>query len=214
MKGLTVEDIISIYGKNVKEVKAFNEGKRTAVGDFLQIEPVAFTLADEKDVLRIYVDEESAAASLDGTLQDVKKPEEDGRKKAIRRSRKLVYFFADFMLQEEEKARQEATAIEKIMKEAEGSGATVCAVSCAYNNIRCMHDCMKTANDVVEYLANEENDVEDWQLAAINAMYETCNNLETGSAVVPFDLPYAIKGLLLQWDDGKSDAGLMLEAIR
>lgn len=90
MKGLTVENIISIYGKNAKEVKVFNEGKRAAVGNFLQIEPVAFALAAEKDVLRIYVDEESIAASLDGTLQDAK-PEEEGRKKAIKRTRNLVY---------------------------------------------------------------------------------------------------------------------------
>lgn len=138
----------------------------------------------------------------------------ENREKAIKRTRKLVYFFADFMLQEEEAGRREKAEIEKMMKEAEDSGKVVYAVSCAENNIRCMHDCMKAANDVVKYLANEENEVEDWQLAAINAMYETCNNTEEGKAVVPFDLPYAIKGLLLQWDDEKSNAGLMLEAIK
>lgn len=197
MKGLTVENIISIYGKNAKEVKVFNEGKRTTVGDFLQIEPAAFALADEKDVLRIYVDERSVATSLDGTLQDVK-PEEDGRKKAIKRTRNMVYCFADFMLKEEEEAEKEKAEIEKIMKEAKASGRIACVVSCAENNIRCMHDCMKAANDVVDYLTNKENEVEEWQIAAINAMYDTCKTMEPGQTVIPYDLPYAIKGLLLQ----------------
>lgn len=225
MSKLTVESIIRIYGSKVKEVKVFNEKKRTQAENFLQIEPVAFALADEPDVLRIYVDKESAEASLDGTLQDseqgteeaqeAKKEEaENGRKKAIKRTQKLVYYFADFMLQEEEAGNREKAEIEKMMKEAEDSDKVVCAVSCAENNIRCMHDCMKAANDVVKFLADKENEVEEWQIAAINAMYDTCNTMEEGHAVIPFDLPYAIKGLLLQWDDEQSSAGLMLEAIK
>lgn len=125
MSKLTVESIIRIYGSKVKEVKVFNEKKRAQAENFLQIEPVAFALADEPDVLRIYVDKESAEASLDGTLQDseqgteeaqeVKKEEaEDGRKKAIKRTQKLVYYFADFMLQEEEAGHREKAEIEKM----------------------------------------------------------------------------------------------------
>ena len=57
---------------------------------------------------------------------------------------------------------------------------------------------MKAANDVVDYLTNKENKVEEWQIAAINAMYDTCKTMEPGQTVIPYDLPYAIKGLLLQ----------------
>lgn len=71
MSKLTVESIINIYGSGVKEIKAYNEAKRTKVEDFLQIEPVAFSLSDEPDVLRIYIDKESATASLDGTLEEI-----------------------------------------------------------------------------------------------------------------------------------------------
>lgn len=67
---LTVESIINIYGSKVKEIKAYNEAKRTKVEEFLQVEPVAFALSDEPDVLRIYIDKESAEASLDGTLKE------------------------------------------------------------------------------------------------------------------------------------------------
>ena len=76
-----------------------------------------------------------------------------------------------------------------------------------------MHDCMKAANEVVKFLKDKENEVEEWQLAAINAMYDTCNTMEEGQVTIPFDLPYAIKGLLLQWDNEESSAGLMLEAV-
>lgn len=65
---LTVENIIRIYGKQVKEVKVFYKKYRVPQEAFLQDEPVAFALSDEPDVLRIYIDKESTKASLEGTL--------------------------------------------------------------------------------------------------------------------------------------------------
>ena len=64
MGKLTVESIINIYGSGVKEIKTYNEAKRAKTEEFLQVEPVAFSLSDEPDVLRIYIDKESAAACL------------------------------------------------------------------------------------------------------------------------------------------------------
>lgn len=69
MGKLTVESIINIYGSGVKEIKTYNEAKRAKTEEFLQVEPVAFGLSDEPDVLRIYIDKESTEASLDGTLE-------------------------------------------------------------------------------------------------------------------------------------------------
>ena len=37
-----------------------------------------------------------------------------------------------------------------------------------------------------------ENDVEEWQIAGINAMFDQCNE----ERIIPYDLPTAIKGLL------------------
>lgn len=133
----------------------------------------------------------------------------ESREKAIKRTKQLVYYFADFMLEEEEKGKKQRVEFEK----AQAAGEAVIMVSCAENNIRCMHDCMKAANEVVKFLKDKENEVEEWQLAAINAMYDTCNTMEEGQVTIPFDLPYAIKGLLLQWDNEESSAGLMLEAV-
>ena len=70
MSKLTVESIINIYGSGVKEIKTYNEAKRAKTEEFLQVEPVAFSLSDEPDVLRIYIDKESTEASLDGTLEE------------------------------------------------------------------------------------------------------------------------------------------------
>lgn len=76
MSKLTVENIICIYGGRVKEVKTYSEARRAKTEDFLQIEPVAFALSDEPDVLRIYVDKKSAEASLDGTLEEYEEQQE------------------------------------------------------------------------------------------------------------------------------------------
>lgn len=133
----------------------------------------------------------------------------ENREKAIKRTKQLVYYFADFMLEEEEIGKKQRAEFEK----AQAAGEAVIMVSCTENNIRCMHDCMKAANEVVKFLKDKENEVEEWQLAAINAMYDTCNTMEEGQVTIPFDLPYAIKGLLLQWDNEESSAGLMLEAV-
>lgn len=131
------------------------------------------------------------------------------REKAIKRTRQLVCYFAEFMLEEEEKGAKQRAEFEK----AKAEGKPVIMVSCAENNIRCMHNCMKAASEVVKFLSDKENEVEEWQLAAINAMYETCNTMEEGHVTIPFDLPYAIKGLLLQWGEKESTAGIMMEAM-
>lgn len=68
MSKLTVESIIGIYGNAVKEIKVYHKIKRVAINDFLQADPVAFSLSDEPDVLNIYVDKESRDASIDGKL--------------------------------------------------------------------------------------------------------------------------------------------------
>lgn len=124
MSKLTVESIIRIYGSKVKEVKVFNEKKRAQAENFLQIEPVAFALADEPDVLRIYVDKESAEASLDGTLQDDIEPEtqpittEGGTVKTI--------------LLEDEKAIELYYKLHKCLKKAMGNEEKL---GCHVNNI-------------------------------------------------------------------------------
>ena len=65
-------------------------------------------------------------------------------------------------------------------------------VSTAGNNASVMKDCMKEAREAAEFLRDMENDVEAWQLAGINAMFDQCSR----ESIVPYDLPAAVKGLL------------------
>ena len=55
-----------------------------------------------------------------------------------------------------------------------------------------MKSCMKEAREAAEFLRDEKNDIEEWQLAGINAMFDQCNK----ENMVPYDMPTAIKGLL------------------
>ena len=84
--------------------------------------------------------------------------------------------------------KKEKEAFEK----AKEAGELVVMISTAENNARVMKSCMKEAREAAEFLRDEKNDVEEWQLAGINAMFDQCNK----ENMVPYDMPTAIKGLL------------------
>ena len=79
----------------------------------------------------------------------------------------------------------------------EKPGELIIRVSAHCNNARVMKNCMKAARDAVNYLRNKNNDIDEWQIAGIDAMFDQCDR----EGMVAFDLPYAIKGILLQWDE-------------
>lgn len=114
----------------------------------------------------------------------------ESRQKAIKRMYKLVYWFADEMLKEEDAEEREAAEFKR-QCEAE-PGKLQCRVSAHNNNARVMKDCMREARDAAEFLRDRENDIEEWQIAGINAMFDQCN----AENIIPYDLPTAIKGLL------------------
>lgn len=105
----------------------------------------------------------------------------ENREKAIKRTKNLAYWFMGEMLKEEERGEKEKEA-----------GELVVMISTAENNARVMKSCMKEAREAAEFLRDEKNDVEEWQLAGINAMFDQCNK----ENMVPYDVPTAIKGLL------------------
>ena len=102
----------------------------------------------------------------------------ENREKAIKRTKNLAYWFMGEMLKEEERGEKEKEAFEK----AKEAGELVVMISTAENNAR----------EAAEFLRDEKNDVEEWQLAGINAMFDQCNK----ENMVPYDMPTAIKGLL------------------
>ncbi len=130
------------------------------------------------------------------------------RKKVIKHLYALIYWFADEMLSEEEAEAVEAAEYER--EKTEKPDELIVRVSAHNHNAEVMKNCMKAARDAANYLRNKENDVDGWQIAGINAMFEQCNK----EGIVPYDLPYAINGLLLQWDRETVSAGIILEAVK
>lgn len=112
----------------------------------------------------------------------------ENREKAIKKTKNLAYWFMGEMLKEEERGEKEKETFEK----AKEAGELVVMISTAENNARVMKSCMKEAREAAEFLRDEKNDVEEWQLAGINAMFDQCNK----ENMVPYDMPTAIKGLL------------------
>ncbi len=144
---------------------------------------------------RKYEEPQAAGQEPQEVEEDKEAACKERRKQVIKRLYALVYWFADEMLSEEEAEAREEAEFER--EKAEKPGELVMRVSAHDNNARVMKHCMKATRDAVNYLRNKENEVEDWQIAGINAMLDQCNK----ENIVAYDLPYAINGLLLQWDE-------------
>lgn len=112
------------------------------------------------------------------------------RRKAIKRLYKLLYWFADEMLNEEDAEKRETAVFEEQQKKEPDK--LQMRVSAHDNNASIMKDCIRETRDAAEFLKSGENDVEEWQIAGINAMFDQCIE----ERIIPYDLPAAIKGLL------------------
>ena len=134
---------------------------------------------------RLYVDKVE-----NKPVHEEKEELSESRQKAIKRMYKLVYWFADEMLKEEDAEKREAAEFERQCKEEPDK--LQFRASAHDNNVKVMKDCMREARDAAEFLKNRENDIEEWQIAGINAMCDQCNV----EKIIPYDLPTAIKGLL------------------
>lgn len=133
------------------------------------------------------------------------------RKTVIDRMCRLSYWFANEMLKEEDKDqkfREEAQKMQERKKEHPEEPVTF-MVSAAANNARVMKDCMRATVEATNYLRDKKNDIERWQLAGIMGMFDQAKKEQ----IIPYDLPYAVNGLLLQWDRVTAGAGLMVEVV-
>ena len=125
----------------------------------------------------------------------------ENREKAIKRTKNLAYWFMGEMLKEEERGEKEKEAFEK----AKEAGELVVMISTAENNARVMKSCMKEAREAAEFLRDEKNDVEDWQLAGINAMFDQCNKenmvpyANSNKRAFVYAVPISIQARVAQW---------------
>lgn len=113
------------------------------------------------------------------------------RCKLLKRIDRLTAWFAEKMIDQEEKSRKSREAFEKTC--AENPEKMIAMIDCSSGNAECMKNCMKASIKAAKYIRDKESDVEDWQIAGINAMFDKVNESKT----IPFDLPYAINGILL-----------------
>ena len=100
----------------------------------------------------------------------------------------LQYFYTEEYLQELKNKEEEEEEVRK-MKE---SGDPCCMLMTADNNAKVMLDCMKDTSKTIKILKDEDEDVDDWMIAAINAALDSCNEEHT----IPFDLPVCMLGML------------------
>lgn len=157
---------------------------------------------------RKYEEPQATGQEPQEAAEDKEAAYKERRKQVIKRLYALVYWFADEMLSEEEAEAREAAEFER--EKAEKPGKLIMRVSAHDHNASVMKHCMKATRDAVNYLRNKENEVEDWQIAGINAMLDQCNK----ENIVAYDLPYAINGLLLQWDRVTTGTGETLEEVK
>lgn len=146
-------------------------------------------LADGNRTVNIWIEAKPEPA------QEEKAGSTEERSQVIRRIRRLTAWFAEEMIDQEEKGLKAKEEFEKAC--AEEPGKQMIMVDCSTGNAECMKGCMKACIKADKYIRNKENEVEDWQLAGINAMFDKVNESKT----IPFDLPYAINGILLILED-------------
>lgn len=147
------------------------------LGDRLEV-----NLKDGNRTINIWIEQEPEEKEI---------PNAEERGKVLKRIHRLTAWFAEEMIDQEEKGQKAREEFEKAC--AEKPEKQIVMVDCSSGNVSCMKNCMKASIKAAKYIRDKENDVEPWQLAGINAMFDKANE----SGIVPFDLPYAINGILL-----------------
>lgn len=112
------------------------------------------------------------------------------RMKLMTRICKLNMIFTEEYLNELKTAEEEKKKVEEL-KETERD-ELCCMVLTGEWNANVDLDCMKTCAEIIGYLRDEENDVEAWQLAGINAMMDKSNEEHS----VDYSMPQAISDIL------------------
>lgn len=145
-------------------------------------------LKDGNQTINVWIESEPV-----GEEKEIPNAEERG--KVLKRIHRLTAWFAEEMLDQEEQGRKVREEFEKAC--AKETEKQMLMVDCFTGNAECMKNCMKASVKAAKFIRDKENEVEDWQIAGINAMFDKVNESKT----IPFDLPYAINGILLILED-------------
>lgn len=110
------------------------------------------------------------------------------RKETLKRMKMALANLSIEYMNDLEKAEEERKACEK----AKESGELVVMILTGEQNAKVMLECMKDMKEAIDFMSNTDRDVENWQLAGINAMFDQCN----AERVIPFDIGTAVCGIL------------------
>lgn len=153
---------------------------------------------DEQEALQIKADLE--AADADDQPEDEKEETKmestiteatmEQRRELAVRIHKLNSLFTREYLAELKNQKKEQEAIKKL--ESDSSSEIKCMALTADWNASVDLDCMTECIEVIDYLQNEEEPVELWQLAGINAMIDQSNKDRS----FDYSLPQAISDML------------------
>ncbi len=108
------------------------------------------------------------------------------------RIQKLVYYFTGemaFCAGQNKKNRRDGTGTQK--EDSAEPGLSADAVFCMGSRKE-LKACLNDLEDVMDFLKDGKNQVQDWQIAGMNAMLDQC----AGGRAVPHEVPMAFKGLL------------------
>lgn len=114
----------------------------------------------------------------------------EDRKNLMTRICKLNMIFTEEYLNELKTAEEEKKKAEELKKTE--TDEIRCVVMTGDWNAQVDLDCMKTCAEIIGYLRDEENEVEAWQLAGINAMMDKSNEEHS----VDYSMPQAISDVL------------------
>lgn len=110
------------------------------------------------------------------------------RKETLKRMKMALANLSIEYMNDLEKAEEERKACEK----AKESGELVVMILTGEQNAKVMLECMKDMKEAIDFMNNTDRDVENWQLAGINAMFDQCN----AERVIHFDIGTAVCGIL------------------
>lgn len=110
------------------------------------------------------------------------------RKDTINRMRLALANLSIEYMNDLDQAEKEREACEK----AKESGELVCIVLTGESNAKVMLQCMKDMREAIDFMKNPEHDIENWQLAGINGMFDQCN----AEYIIPYDIGTAVCGIL------------------
>lgn len=110
------------------------------------------------------------------------------RKDTIIRMRLALANFSIEYMNDLDQAEKERETIQR----AKESGEMVCFVATGESNAEVMLQCMRDMRKAIAFMKDTEHDIENWQLAGINAMFDQCN----ADGIVPFDIGTAVCGIL------------------